>query len=507
MSPLLLEMHMIKSILQQRLCSGHSLERCAQSHGVSKGVVAKYATLAQAAGLDCQSLQPLTEAQLQQCLFPERTPGQTLVLPDFAVVHRELSRKGVTLSLLWREYQANHLGERTVQYSQFCDRYKRYAKTLKRSMRQVHKAGEKLYVDFAGPTLALGDGTRANLFVAALGASKYTYACATTGQKTLDWITGMTGALHFIGGVPELIVPDNPRAVIARPDRYEPRVGDTVRDFAAHYGCTVLPARPHTPQDKAIVESAVQVVERWILARLRHVHLADLRAANQAIAPLVESLNARAFQKQSGSRASAFEQIDAPALTPLPATRYVYACFKSVRVHVDYHVEVERHRYSVPHALVGQRLDARITEHTVELLHRGQRVAAHAKSAQVGEFTTLDEHMPAAHRAHRQWTPQRLIDWGIGIGANTGVFVEQLLHRHKHPEHGYRSALGLRSLAKRYGHERLEAACTLALSLYAYHYRTVRDILVNGTDQQPQAIPTEWQSPAHEHLRGANTYH
>nr|WP_269812391.1 IS21 family transposase [Pseudomonas monteilii] len=500
-------MRMIKSILHHRLGLGHSLDRCAKALGLSKGVVAKYAGLAQAAGLDWASAEPLSETELQQRLMPAKAAQTALVLPDFATLHRELSRKGVTLMLLWHEYRAQHLGQRTLQYSQFCERYRQYVKTLKRSMRQVHRAGEKLFVDFAGPTLTLADGSRAHLFVAALGVSHYTYAQALAGQKTLDWITGMREALHFIGGVPEMIVPDNPRAVIAQPDRYEPRVSETVLDFARHYGCTVLPARPHHPQDKASVESAVQVVERWILARLRHTRLHDLRAANLAIAPLLMQLNERAFQKLPGSRASVFAQCDAPALRRLPASRYEYARFRSVRVHVDYHVEIERHRYSVPHNLVGQSLDARITSQTIELLHRGQRVAAHPVSRQAGAYTTVDEHMPAAHRAHRQWSPQRLIDWGMTIGVSTGTLIEQLLQRYKHPEHGYRSALGLLSLAKRHGQQRLEVACTMALSLGACRYRTVRDILVNGRDQIENEPVTAWQSPEHEHLRGPRSYH
>jgi len=507
MSPPLLNTRMIKSILHQRLCLGHSLQRCADALGFSKGVVAKYTALAQAAGLSWADIESLDQAQLQQRLQPALSQGTVLRLPDFAAMHRELSRKGMTLMLLWQEYQAQHLGSRTLQYSQFCERYRQYARTLKRSMRQVHRAGEKLFVDFAGPTLALLDGSRANLFVAALGASHYTYALALPGQKTRDWIAGMSGALHFIGGVPALIVPDNPRAVIAQPDRYEPRITETVHDFAQHYGCTVLPARPRAPQDKAIVESAVQVVERWILARLRHVRLADLGAANRAIAPLLAQLNARAFQKLPGSRASVFAEIDLPALAALPARRYEYAVFKSVRVHVDYHVEIARHRYSVPHALVGQSLDARITTAMVELLHRGQRVAIHPRSDRQGGYSTLEDHMPAAHRAHRQWSPQRLIDWGRGIGAATGTLIEQLLLRYKHPEHGYRSALGLLSLDKRHGRARLEAACAMALELGSYRYRTVREILINKTDlAQPVSLPL-WHSPEHEHLRGACAYH
>lgn len=507
MPPPLLSTRMIKSILHHSLCLRHSQRQCAQALGVSKGVVAKYATAAAQAGLDWATIEPLDETTLEQRLFPARAGASAIALPDFAAMHRELSRKGVTLMLLWQEYQANYLGRRTLQYSQFCERYRQYVKTLKRSMRQVHRAGEKLFVDFAGPTLALADGSRAHLFVSAMGASHYTYAQALPGQKTPDWIDGMTGALHFMGGVPQMIVPDNARAVIAQPDRYEPRVGDSVLDFANHYGCSILPARPYAPQDKAGVESAVQVVERWILARLRHTRLDDLGAANRAIRPLLAQLNARAFQKLPGSRTSVFASIDAPALRPLPASRYTYARFKSVRVHVDYHVEVDGHRYSVPHALVGQLLDARITGHTVELLHRGQRVAAHVRSTQKGAFTTVDEHMPAAHRAHRQWTPQRLIDWGLSIGPATGRLIEQLLLRFKHPEHGYRSALGLLSLAKRHGRDRLEVACAMALSLHSCYYRTVRDILANGRDRLDPSAGADWVSPQHEHLRGARSYH
>ena len=299
----------------------------------------------------------------------------------------------------------------------------------------------------------------------------------------------MVGALHYMGGVPALIVPDNPRAVIARADRYEPRATDSIQDFARHYDCAVLPARPHSPQDKAVVESAVQVVERWILARLRHVLPNDLGSANRAIEPLLEQLNHRPFQKLPGSRASVFASLDAPALRPLPSVRYEYARYKTVRVHVDYHVEIDRHRYSVPHVLVGQRLDARITQHGIELLHEGKRVAAHLRGQQAGGFTTIEEHMPVSHRAYRQWTPERLVAWGRGVGESTALLIERMLARYRHPEHGYRSALGLLSLARRHGHARLEAACERALSLQIHTYRAVRDILLSGKEKAPPVQP------------------
>lgn len=504
-----LDTQMIKAILEHRLVRGESLARCAQALGVSKGVVSKYVTLARAQGLEDWSLiDSMSDAELHSRLLAGQDERCPCVLPDFALMHRELSRKGMTLMLLWQEYQAEYVGQRTLQYSQFCERYRQYVRTLKRSMRQIHVAGEKLFVDFAGPTLALRDGSRAHLFVAALGASHYTYAQATPGQKTADWINGMVGALHYMGGVPALIVPDNPRAVIARADRYEPRATDSIQDFARHYDCAVLPARPHSPQDKAVVESAVQVVERWILARLRHVLPNDLGSANRAIEPLLEQLNHRPFQKLPGSRASVFASLDAPALRPLPSVRYEYARYKTVRVHVDYHVEIDRHRYSVPHVLVGHRLDARITQHGIELLHEGKRVAAHLRSHQAGGFTTIEEHMPASHRAHRQWTPERLVAWGRGVGESTALLIERMLARYRHPEHGYRSALGLLSLARRHGHAPLEAACERALSLQIHTYRAVRDILLNGKEKALPAQPGRtWQSPDHEHLRGARAYH
>jgi transposase len=318
----------------------------------------------------------------------------------------------------------------------------------------------------------------------------------------------MARALSFYGGCPQLIVPDNPRALVSSACRYEPKLNETVRDFARHYGVSVLPARPFSPKDEATAESAVQIVERWLMARLRHTRLANVHAADAALAALLPSLNHRRFQKLDGSRASLFASLDAPALSPLPAQPWQWATFKTVTVHIDYHVEVENHRYSVAHSLVGRQLEARITDALVELLHRGQRVACHARSARRGGFTTVDEHMPAAHRAHKQWTPERLIRWGNEIGPDTGTYVTQLLHRFRHPEHGYRSCLGLLSLSKRYGPQRVEAACTLALELGAGQYRHVRDILANGRDLVARTAPaTDWVSPEHDNVRGAAYYH
>ena len=499
-------MRKIKDVLRLKLDALLSHEQIAGSLGISKGVVAKYVGLAAAAGLTWPDAQACDEITLERRLLASPQRPQAHVQPDYGRSHQELRRKGMTLMLLWEEYRADHAEDQTYSYSQYCDNYRRFTKRLKRSMRQIHRAGEKLFIDFAGPTIALSDGGRAHIFVAALGASSYTFACATPRETMVDWIESTVKALTFYGGVTQLIVPDNPRAMIADPNRYEPRANESVLDFARHYGTSVLPARPSRPQDKGKVESAVQVVERWVMARLRHLRLATVHEVNLAIQPLLEQLNHRPFQKLPGSRASTFAALDAPALLPLPVQRYEMAHFKTVRVHIDYHIEVEGHRYSVPHALVGQALEARITSGTIELLHRGQRVASHVRNHRRGDFSTIAEHMPAAHRAHMEWTPQRLIHWGQDIGVATAAVVTRLLEERKHPEHGYRACLGLLALAKRYGKPRLEAACVLTLQIGVCRYRHVRDILANNRDQSQLTVTDDWVSPDHAHVRGPTYY-
>lgn len=501
-----LSLRMIKDILRLKWHAQLSHERVAATLKISKGVVAKYMSLASAAGLDWDTVQHWSEQQLSTALQPRSATASPVVVPDWGCIHRELDRKGVTLMLLWQEYvQANPEG-RTWRYTQFCEHYKAFAATLKRSMRQHRRAGEKMFVDYAGSTVPLSDGARAQVFVSAMAASSCVFACATGAQRLEDWIEGMVRALHFYGGVPALVVPDNATAVIACADRYEPRANDTVQDFARYYGTSVLPARPRSPKDKATAESSVQVVARWVLARLRHQRFDTVAQVDAAIAAMLPSVNERAFQKLPGSRASVFAELDAPALMPLPPQRYELARFKTVKVHIDYHVEIDGHRYSAPHALVGQALQARLTKHGVELLLRGQRVAAHVRNDRRGGFTTVEAHMPAAHRAQMQWTPQRLIEWGQQIGMACGELITRLLQTYKHPEHGYRSCLGLLSLSRRYGKERLEAACERALALGTVRYRHVRDLLANNRDLVAQDALAEWTSPAHANVRGPDYY-
>jgi len=499
-------MRKIKDVLRLKLDARLSHERIAAALNISKGVVAKYVSLATAADLDWAQVQGLDETALHHRLVGTAARASGFVAPDYGRIHQELRRKGMTLMLLWEEHVSQHPDACTHRYSQFCVNYRSYAKTLKRSMRQIHRAGEKLFIDYAGPTVELSDGSRAHIFVAAMGASSYTFAYATPRETMADWLGATAQALRFFGGVPRLIVPDNPRALIANPDRYEPRANETVLDFARHYSTSVLPARPYHPQDKGKVESAVQVVERWILMRLRHQKFRTIDEVNEAIAPLLDQLNDRTFQKLPGSRASAFAQLDAPALQPLPAQMWELAVYKTVRVHIDQHIEFEGHRYSVPQSLVGQALEARVTARTVELLHHGQRVASHLRCAHKGGFTTVPEHLSAAHRAHLEWTPERLIHWGSSIGVATGSLVTRLLETRRHPEHGYRACLGLLALAKRYSKPRLEAACVVALELGTTNSTHVRDILANGRDQVAPTTTAEWTSPEHAHVRGPGYY-
>ena len=342
-------------------------------------------------------------------------------------------------------------------------------------MRQEHRAGEKLFVDYAGRTVAVvdrhtGELRQAQVFVAVLGASNYTFAEATWTQALPHWIASHVRAFEFLGGCSELVIPDNLGSAVSRAHRYEPDTNPTYHDLARHYGVAVLPARVRKHRDKAKAEVGVQIVQRWILAALRHRTFFSLSELNAAIAKLLERLNERAFRKLPGSRRSLFEQLDRPALRPLPTERYVFAQWKKVRVNIDYHVEFERHYYSVPHALVGRQLDARITANTVECLYRGQRVASHVRSEFKGRHTTADEHMPEKHRRMGRWTPERFTRWAEKIGPSTGALITTVLGSRRHPQQAFRSCLGILRLAKSYGDARLEAAARRALAIGTNSY-------------------------------------
>ena len=505
-------MRRIKEALRLHLQAGLSYEEIGRALKISKSSAGKYVSLARAAGVDCELAQTLSDDELEARLFRPPVPRLSHQLaPDFALVHQELKRAGVTLQLLWEEYARDNA--LAYKYTSFCIKYRAFAQSLKRSMRQVHIAGEKLFVDYSGDTVPLidagtGEITAAQIFVATLGASNYTYACATARQTTADWISAQVRALEFFGGTPRLIVPDQTRSLIKYPDSYDPEPNRTYEEFAEHYGCVLLAARPGRPRDKPKVEASVLLVQRWILARLRNRRFFSLAELNRAIAGLLVDLNQRPFKKLPGCRASAFKELDAPALKPLPATRYEISRWKSAKVNIDYHVEFDAHYYSVPHRLVGTTVELRVTDTLVEAFAANQRVACHALSHQRGGHTTLAEHMPASHRAHLEWTPAKLIDWGRRIGVSTAAVVAWQLEHRPHPEQGYRACLGLKRLAREYTPARLEAACTRALAIRSPSFRSVDSILKCGLDRQKSPLPaTAPALPEHENVRGPDYYH
>ena len=506
-------MRKIRDVLRYRHGTELSLEAIARALNLSKGVVAKYVRLCETAGLSWPLPDELDDGALERRLYRQpESRASAFATPDYAQIHQELKKKGLTLTLLWEEYR-ERAGEKSYQYTAFCTHYRHWVGALKRSMRQIHRGGEKLFADYAGPTMPIidadtGEVRPASIFVAVLGASSYTFACATPAQTQHDWLTGLGRALSFIEGVPALIVPDNPRALISRADRYEPQLNRATTEFCAHYGTVMLPARPRKPQDKAKVESAVQVVERWILARLRKQRFFSVAELDQAIAELLPALNNRPFKKLPGCRREAFEHLDAPHLRALPTSAFVLAQWKRARVNIDYHIEFDGHYYSVPHALVREEVELRITAGTVEIVSRSRRVASHARSYRKGAFSTLSEHMPPAHRAHAQWSPEKLLHWAAAVGSATAALLTRLLNEKQHPEQGYRACLGLMRLARVHGRARLEAACARALIIGTHRYRSVASILQKGLDREPApATQMELALPEHANVRGADYYH
>ena len=506
-------MRKIKEVLRLKWVSGLSNRKIAASCGIVRPTVSEYLRRAESAGLRWPLPDDLDEARLERLLFPPPPdlPAQQRGIPDWANIHGELKRPGVTLFLLWQEYRQAHPDG--YQYSWFCEHYRAWQGKLDLVMRQDHRAGEKLFVDYAGQTVPVIDQTtgevrQAQIFVAVLGASNYTYAEATWTQSLPDWIGSHVRTFRFLGGVPELVVPDNLRAGVSKAHRYEPDTNPTYQDMASHYGVAILPTRVRKPRDKAKVESGVLVVERWILASLRHRQFFSLAELNAAISDLLGKLNARSFRKLPGCRRDHFEQLDRPALRPLPAEPYVYAEWKKARVHIDYHVAIDGHYYSVPCALVKKEVEVRMTRHTVECFYRGNRVASHRRSDQKGRHTTLTAHMPESHRQAGEWTPERLQRWAAKTGPATEKLILVVLGSRQHPQQAYRSCLGILRLGKAYGDERLEAACRRALVLGSCRYKSIESILKLRLDQQPLEGQQELALPdAHDNIRGPAYYH
>jgi transposase len=506
-------MRKTREILRQKWELSRTHREIAASVGQSLGAVAMTLGRARAAGLDWAQTQALSDAALEERIYGARTAAVVRPMPEFEYLHAERKKPGVTLELLNLEYLEKYPDG--YRYTQFCERYREWLKGRGLTMRQEHKAGEKLFVDYSGKKPHIidpktGEVIEVELFVAVLGASNYTFADATLTQRGPDFIASHQRALGFLGGVTAALVPDQLKSGVVVACRYEPGIQRTYEEMALHYGTAVLPARPYRARDKAKVEVGVQIAQRWILARLRHETFFSLAALNERIAELLEDLNGRRMRVYGASRRELFERIDRPSLRPLPASPFEYCEWKKAKLNIDYHAEIDHHYYSAPHALVHEEVEARLTATTVEILYRGERVASHLRSYLRGKHTTISEHMPKAHQKHLEWTPSRIISWAGSIGPKTKGLVEAILAERRHPEQGYRSCLGILRLGKRYGNERLEAAAARAGGVRARSYRHVESILKNGLDRLPSPAEgdDEGATPtAHENIRGGGYFH
>jgi transposase len=507
-----LSMRKTREILRLKWVLGRSHREIKRAAGVGLATVTDTIARATAAHLDWPAVDALSDDELEHRLYPKAAAAAERPLPDPATLDLELRKVGVTLRLLHLEYV-----ERTpvgaYGYTQFCDHYRAWKQTQRVTMRQVHRAGDKLFVDYSGKKPCIVDpetGARVEveLFVAVLGASNYSYAEATRTQTVADWVMSHVRALEYFGGAPAAIVPDQLKSGVTRPCRYEPGVQRTYDELGRQYGTVIFPARPGHPKDKAKVEVGVQIAQRWILARLRNQTFFSLEELNERIAELLEDLNTRVMVRYKASRRELFERLERSVLKPLPADRFVYGEWKKATVNIDYHVAYDDHFYSVPYRLQGQEVWIRATALTVEIFHGQPRVASHLRSYHRGRHTTADEHRSVAHLKHAEWTPERIIRWAQTIGDNTAQLVEKILVERKHPEHGFRSCLGIIRLDKKYGRDRLEAACARALAVGGRSYSHINAILQNGLDRA--ALPARDAEPSapieHDNVRGPDYY-
>jgi transposase len=509
-----LSMLNIREILRQKRVLKRTHREVSQSVGCSPGTVGHVILRADAAKLEWEEVERLGDLELEVRVYgPKHGFGNAdRVAPDPLWIYTEYQKPGVTLELLHIEYLERE--PKGYRYTQFCKIYSDWLAKQRISMRQVHKGGEKLFVDYSGKKPHIvdqltGERTEVELFVSALGASSYTYAEATKTQKLADWLASHVRAFEYYEGVARSLVPDQLRSAVSGPCRYDPVINRSYLELAQHYGTFVLPARPRKPKDKAKVEVAVQVAQRWILAAIRNQTFFSLEALNARIRELLERLNNRPMKHLGGqSRRERFLLLDKPSLMPLPERRFELCEWKTVTPNIDYHVELHKHWYSVPYTLRGEQVDARLTASTVEIYFNRERVAAHVRSDEPYRFTTIKEHMPKAHQAQLEWNPTRLIGWGKSIGAKTGALIEAIITERPHPEHGYRTSLGILRLES-YGKDRLEAACARALAMRLRSRRQIESVLKNGLDRMPlPALPQSDLTPAvsHDNVRGAAYY-
>ena len=513
MSAKRMTMRKIREILRLSLEAGLSIRQIKASTKVSVGGIQKILSRAKSLDLSWPLPEDLTDDLLASRFYPraDASTSSHLQIPDWPEVHQALKQKGVVKQLLWEEYTEQY-PNRCMSYSRFCDRYLHWRKQQRRSMRQVHKAGEKVFVDYCGPTIPIinpgtGEIRNAQIFVGVFGASNYTFAEATLSQTLPDWLGSHARMFTFFGGCPALVIPDNLRSGVSRACRYDPDLNPSYQQLAEHYQIAVIPARPYKPKDKAKAEVAVQIVERWILARLRRHSFFSLAEVNQCIQALLVDLNKKPFKQLPGNRLSSFEMLDKPMLKPLPEHPYQFVDIKTVKVNIDYHIDYQQHHYSVPHQYVGERLTLHASDTLITVYFRQRQLASHPRKY-VSGASTIDAHMPDRHKKHQQWTPGRLMNWAAGIGPETLTWVRGQLESKSHPEQAYRICLGLLNLSREYPVQRLEAACCLANKESLSRLKQVKSILKTNRDQLPDEAGSQIELPQdHENIRGPQTFH
>jgi transposase len=505
-------MRKIRDVLRLIYECKMSQRKVHESLKVSRNTIADYISRAQLAGIGWPLPDGLDDLALEQLLFPVVVSPAMLHKPepDWSEIHLALKQKGATLQALHEEYLVQW--PNGISYSSFCRQHRAFKKSLKSSLRQAHTAGEKVFVDYAGPTVPIrnmqtGESKQAQIFVGVLGASNYIYVEAVWNQQRENWIASHVRMFEHFGGVPVMVVCDNLKSAVIKASRTDPVIHPIYLDMAAHYGTAIFPARAYKPKDKAKAEGGVLIIERWILFRIRKHIFTSLNELNATIKALLIDVNNRPFKKLPGSRISAFKALDQPALQPLVSQPYEFREFRKVRSGMDYHVEINNHYYSVPHALKRKELEAILTAGTIEILHRGQRVASHARSYELGKTTDV-LHMESAHRHFAAWDMEQDLDWALSVGANTHAFLQIVLSNAPHRDFSYRSATSIKSLSREYGDERLEAGCKRALEIGAIEVRNVRSILKSNLDRQTgnQTIVQE-ATFEHDNIRGPDYYH
>ena len=507
-------MRKIKEIFRLKYQLNLSNSKISKSLMISKSSVSKYIDYASEKGLSWEQVKDLSETELKNLLFFEEdkiTNKSKKQLPDWKSVFEELKQKGVTLLLLWNEYKEEYPDG--YKYSQYCDLYKKWRKKLNPSMRQNHKGGEKLFIDYAGVKVPIinsveGKIRGANIFVATFGASNYFYTEAHFEQTKKNWINAHVRAFEYFRGVSEILVPDNLKAGVTSPCYYEPDINATYHEMSEHYNIVVIPARVRKPKDKAAVEVCVQVIEQSILAVIRKRQYFSISQLNKDLRYYMEQINNREMKHIGKSRKELFEIVDFPNLKPLPQRDFIFTEWKKAKVGIDYHVRFDSNFYSVPYKYIHSNTDIKATERIIEVFLNGESIASHMRAYEVYNYITKEEHMPQNHQDMLKWTPKRIKDWANKIGTQTGLLISELIKSRAHPEQAYRSCLGILGLAREYDNNSLELACKRANHFGSLSYKKVKNILKSGLFQEDteEAIINETVSSDHSNLRGKEYY-